>query len=84
MAAVFEEDDNPWRRLGADPGLCGRCRHGRLNETRRGTVYLRCTLAAVDARLPKYPRLPVHACVGFAPVMGPAFEGTAVSDDIES
>src|ERR1017187_8505509 len=25
-----------WLKLGAEPGLCGACRHGKLNETRRG------------------------------------------------
>jgi propionyl-CoA synthetase len=48
-----------------------------LNETHRGTAYLRCTRASWDERLPRYPRLPVDDCVGFehdlwkiGPVMG--------------
>ena len=49
-----------------DPGLCGVCQYVSKNETRRGTVYFRCTRAAWDARLVRYPRLPVLACVGFA------------------
>ena len=52
-------------RLGAEPGLCGVCQHAKLNQTRRGTAYLRCTRAAWDGRLPRYPRLPVLQCVGF-------------------
>jgi propionyl-CoA synthetase len=59
--------DDAWRKLGADPGLCAACRHAKLNETRRGTVYLRCTRAAWDASLPRYPRLPVTDCAGFEP-----------------
>ncbi|MGH3437808.1 MAG: hypothetical protein ACRDRN_15235 [Sciscionella sp.] len=51
--------------LGTDPGLCGSCRYRKLNETRRGTTYLRCTRASWDDRLPRYPRLPVEGCVGF-------------------
>jgi propionyl-CoA synthetase len=56
-----------WLKLGAEPGLCAVCQHAKLNETRRGTAYLRCTRAAWDTRLPRYPRLPVAQCVGFDP-----------------
>ena len=54
-----------WARLGVPAGLCLRCRHAKLNETRRGTAYLRCTRAAWDDRLTRYPRLPVRECAGF-------------------
>lgn len=57
--------DMALRKLGAEPGLCGECAHARLNETRRGTAYLRCARAAWDAALPRYPRLPVTACTGY-------------------
>lgn len=50
-----------------DPGLCGTCRHVHKNETRRGTAYFRCTRAAWDDRLTKYPRLPVLSCPGCEP-----------------
>jgi hypothetical protein len=50
--------------LGAPPGLCGHCRHARVNVTRRGTAYLRCARAAWDARLARYPSLPVRECPG--------------------
>lgn len=50
------------------PGLCGICRHVSRNDTRRGTVYFRCTRAQWDARLVRYPRLPVVACAGFEPM----------------
>jgi hypothetical protein len=56
-----------WGKLGADPGLCATCQHPKLNETRRGTVYLRCTRAEWDVALPRYPRLPVTRCTGFDP-----------------
>ena len=52
--------------LPADPGLCGACRYASVKGTNRGTAYLRCTRAAWDDRLAKYPRLPVATCVGFA------------------
>jgi hypothetical protein len=57
--------DADWRKLGAEPGLCEDCRYAKLNETRRDTAYLRCTRAAWDAALPRYPRLPVTECAGF-------------------
>lgn len=50
-----------------EPGLCGECRHASVKGTNRGTVYLRCTRAAWDDRLARYPRLPVASCAGFEP-----------------
>ncbi|HST66610.1 MAG TPA: hypothetical protein VLM05_15600 [Mycobacteriales bacterium] len=49
-----------------EPGLCGSCRYAARNTTRRGTTYFRCTRAAWDDRLVRYPRLPVLTCVGYA------------------
>jgi propionyl-CoA synthetase len=60
-----------WRALGADPGLCASCQYAKLNETRRGTAYLRCTRATWDESLPRYPRLPVLECPGYAAVSAP-------------
>ena len=54
-----------WRKLGAEPGLCSACQYPKLNQTRRGTVYLRCGRAEWDSTLPRYPRLPVTQCAGF-------------------
>jgi hypothetical protein len=68
MAA--EPPDAAWLKLGAEPGLCAACQHAKLNETRRGTAYLRCMRAAWDSRLLRYPRLPVAQCVGFDPLSG--------------
>ena len=53
--------------LPVDPGLCAGCRYAAVKDTRRGTTYLRCTRAAWDGRLARYPRLPVVTCVGFVP-----------------
>lgn len=47
-------------------GLCARCRHVRVIESERGSRFYLCQAARSDARLPKYPRLPVLACVAFA------------------
>jgi hypothetical protein len=59
------DQDAAWSRLGGDPGLCRRCTHAKLNETRRGTAYLRCVAAEADDRLVRYPRLPVLVCPCF-------------------
>ena len=47
-------------------GLCFGCRHARVVETRTSRFWL-CGLHATDARFPKYPRLPVLECDGYAP-----------------
>ena len=57
--------DAAWLKLGAEPGLCGACRHAKLNETRRVTACLRCTRAAWDIALSRYPHPPVTQCGGF-------------------
>lgn len=57
-----------------DPGLCGGCGNARIVETRTGSRFFLCRLAAVDPRFPRYPRLPVLLCAGYVagePVTGP-------------
>ena len=66
-----------WAKLGAAPGLCLTCRHAKLNQTRRGTAYLRCGRSAWDDRLVRYPRLPVIECAGFEARDQPAADGRA-------
>ena len=56
--------------LPVNPGLCAVCLHASVKGTNRGPAYLRCTRAAWDASLVKYPRLPVIGCVGFEPMDG--------------
>jgi hypothetical protein len=50
--------------LAVEPGLCARCRHARVVPGARTTFWL-CRLSLVDARFPRYPRLPVLRCAGF-------------------
>lgn len=54
----------------ADPavGLCGLCGHARVTRSARGSRFWRCTLAARDPSLRKYPALPRLECHAFAPV----------------
>jgi hypothetical protein len=54
-----------------DAGLCDRCRHQQLVHTTRGSTFSLCMLSRTDPRFPKYPRLPVAACCGFAPRLEP-------------
>ena len=49
-------------------GLCSTCAHLRMVRSDRGSAFYRCLLSARDPRFPKYPRLPVLACAGYAPV----------------
>ena len=56
--------------LPVDPGLCRTCLHASVKATNRGTAYLRCTRAAWDDSLVRYPRLPVIGCIGFEPAEG--------------
>jgi hypothetical protein len=52
-------------------GLCAAGRHRRVIVSDRGSRFLQCALAAVDPRFPRYPRLPVIACDGYAPSPAP-------------
>ena len=51
----------------ANAGLCASCVNAKLVESDRGSIFLRCTLAERDPSFPKYPRLPVLECRGYAP-----------------
>lgn len=48
-------------------GLCPVCVHVQRVESARGSLFLRCKLAASDPRFPKYPAQPVLRCPGHAP-----------------
>lgn len=75
MSGTDDNRPDAWSALGSDPGTCAACLHARVNLTRRGTAYLRCLRGSWDARLPRYPRLPVLRCVGFEPVESPSADG---------
>jgi|HubBroStandDraft_2_1064218.scaffolds.fasta_scaffold69426_2 hypothetical protein len=47
-------------------GLCDACSHRHVVTSGRGSVFSRCLLHDRDPRFPKYPRLPVTQCAGFA------------------
>jgi hypothetical protein len=49
-----------------EAGLCDRCRHQRIIRNTRGSAFSLCEKSKEDERFPKYPRLPVARCSGFA------------------
>jgi len=51
----------------AATGLCGSCVHRQLVRTGRGSEFSLCRRSRTDPAYPKYPRLPVLACVGHGP-----------------
>ena len=53
--------------LAVPAGLCATCEHLRILASRR-SVFVRCGLADTDPRFPRYPALPVTACVGYLPI----------------
>ena len=59
-----DEERRLLEKLAVPPGLCATCEHLRLLASRR-SVFVRCGLAAVDPRFPKYPPLPVRVCGGY-------------------
>ncbi len=48
-------------------GLCATCVQVRRITSDRGSVFYLCQLSKTDPRFPKYPRLPVSSCDGYAP-----------------
>ncbi|MFM8883637.1 MAG: hypothetical protein ACKOQ0_02925 [Solirubrobacterales bacterium] len=48
-------------------GLCGECAHQKLVGNTRGSSFSMCLRSREDRAYPKYPRMPVVRCAGFAP-----------------
>jgi hypothetical protein len=57
-------------------GLCATCGNSRIVRSDRGSAFYRCLLSAGDPRFPKYPRLPVLVCPGYA--AAPAVNSTSI------
>ena len=47
-------------------GLCAGCAHASVQRSARGSEFWRCRRADEDARLRRYPPLPVRECHAFA------------------
>ena len=50
---------------GQSVGLCATCRHAKIVTSARGSAFYLCQRSLTDERFPRYPRLPVLACVGY-------------------
>jgi hypothetical protein len=64
-------------------GLCAACEHARRVTSARGSVFWLCRLAERDAAFPRYPRLPVLACRGFAAARSGGAEPVTARDEEE-
>jgi len=51
-------------------GLCASCTHAVTITSDRGAEFVQCGLSKTDPRFPRYPRVPVLACVGYRPAAG--------------
>ncbi len=61
MAGEPEIDDTA-----AHVGLCASCRNARIIPGAQGATYYLCKLSAEHETYPKYPRLPMLSCPGYA------------------
>jgi hypothetical protein len=52
-------------------GLCLTCQFSRVVVSDRGSRFYFCERSKTDRRFPRYPPLPVVACVGYEPVPDP-------------
>ena len=48
-----------------EAGLCHDCRHARMIQSDRASIFLQCELSFTDPQFAKYPRLPVRTCRGY-------------------
>jgi len=48
-------------------GLCATCEYRKSIVSAKGSEFTLCNRSRLDARFPKYPRLPVLACAGYQP-----------------
>jgi hypothetical protein len=55
------------RLTGPLVGLCATCHHHRIIASGKGSRFLLCERSRSDSRFPRYPSLPVLACLGFQP-----------------
>jgi hypothetical protein len=52
-------------------GLCTDCQHAKTIVSAKGSRFTLCNKSQIDPRFPKYPRLPVRACSGYAAKAAP-------------
>jgi hypothetical protein len=52
-------------------GLCASCVHVQIVTSDRGSRFYMCRRSLTDARFPRYPPIPVLACIGYEPRAAP-------------
>ena len=52
--------------MNAGAGLCDSCKHQKLIHNTRGSTFSMCLRSRDDPAFPKYPRVPVVSCPGYA------------------
>jgi hypothetical protein len=52
-------------RMNTAAGLCETCAHAKVIVSDRGSTFYTCLRSKTDPRFPRYPRLPVVACIGY-------------------
>lgn len=48
-------------------GLCGTCEHVQVVTSGKGSRFYLCLRSRTDPRFPRYPPIPVLACIGYTP-----------------
>jgi hypothetical protein len=66
IAPIMNDRPNS-RQADVREGLCETCRHQRVVTSDRGSRFIFCDKSRTDPRFPRYPRLPVLSCEGYAP-----------------
>jgi len=61
MPQAMHEPDPEQGRV----GLCVTCEHARVITSDRGARFYFCGRSRTDPAFPRYPRLPVVACIGY-------------------
>jgi hypothetical protein len=67
MTPISADDDSGERTR---VGLCLTCQFSSIIHSDRGSRFYRCERSKTDPRFPKYPPLPVVACIGYEPAPG--------------
>jgi len=62
-------------------GLCQSCKHVKLLESSRGSVFYMCRLAETDSRFARYPSLPVLQCRGYERAAAPQSADKRITDN---
>jgi hypothetical protein len=64
LKVIFSGDASDQQNK-SDRGLCADCRHARVIQSDRSSIFLQCQLAFTNKNFVKYPRLPVRYCTGY-------------------